>query len=423
MADLWERLRAARERAPATTDEGPRTETPDPAGALSPARPLEPSPPGWEWVTPLVARRTLTFDLDPGFWRAVGELVNAEDWRGVLCFDTETTGLSGGAGTLAFLVGWASLVPGAPEAPPLVEVVQWFLRDHPGEVDLIAGLDAAFAGARGLVSFNGASFDLPLLRSRWALTGRTFPLVPHRDDLHPSRRLWKRLLESCRLGRLEQTVLGVHRVDDVPGALVPQLWFDYLRAGAAPDFATPLEGVLRHHAQDVYSLLCLDLVLAALKNAPEHPRWKVTRRLEPRPNPVRVAPSGLLHPDLGPHTGVDFWGLLALRDAEGADRSLEEAWDGDEAVGLAWADRLKRRADPRAAEVWAQLWTESQSYPALEEWLKWLEHRGRSAEALGRALELINEALGARFLPRKWIEALTKRRQRLQRKLRPSEGP
>lgn len=420
MADLWERLRAAQQRGVGPTAPEASLDAPAPP---APPPGEEPCPPGWEWLTPLVARRTLAFDLDPGFWRAVGALVAVEGWRGVLCFDTETTGLSGGAGTVAFLVGWAALVPGAPDALPRVEVTQYFLRDHPGEGDLIAALDAAFAGAQGLVSFNGASFDLPLLRSRWALAGRDFPEVPHRDDLHPSRRLWKRLLDSCRLGRLEQTVLGVHRVDDVPGALVPQLWFDYLRAGAAPDFATPLEGVLRHHAQDVYSLLCLDLVLGALGNAPEAPRWRVVRSLESRSNPARLGPSGLLHPDLGPYTGVDFWGLLALRDTEGADRSLEAAWDGDEAVGLAWADRLKRRSDPRATEVWAQLWLERRSYPALEEWLKWLEHREATPEARARALELVNEGLKAGFLPTKWRDALEKRRERLQRKVRPSEGP
>lgn len=410
MADLWDRLRAAQTRVPATP---PPPQAPE----------VEPPPPGWTWETPLVARRTLAFSLDPGFWRAIGTGLDPADWDRVLCFDTETTGLSGGAGTLAFLVGWAVLVPG-PGPVPRVEVSQWFLRDHPGEPDLIRLLDQEISAARGLVSFNGASFDLPLMRSRWALAGRPFVDLPHRDDLHPSRRLWKRLWESCRLGTLEGAVLGIERVDDVPGSLVPELWFRYLREGAEANFMPTLEGVIRHHAQDVYSLLCLDLLLAALARTPRHPRWLPTLvPVSRRPPIARPAEGGLLHPDLGPATAVDFWGLLALKNPEEAELSLEETWaGGDEAVGLAWADRLKRRLDPAAREVWTNLWETKKSYPALEELLKWLEHREKTPEARAEALALVGEGLSAPFLPSAWRLSLEKRRERLRRKVRPSEG-
>lgn len=408
MADLWDRLRAAQARGP-----GP---VPEPGSAA----PGDPAPGGWGWVSPLVAERSLVFPLEPTFWAAVSPEIRASDWDQVFCFDTETTGLSGGAGTVAFLVGWARLLsPDSPGGLPQVEVRQWFLRDHPGEPELVAAVDAALGPCRALVSFNGASFDLPLLKGRWALAGRDFPSLPHRDDLHLSRRLWKRLLESCRLSQIEESVLGIRRHDDVPGALVPALWFDYLRRGAAPDFAAPLEGVLRHHAQDVYSLLCLDLVLHALKENPNANRWVETFGPFPaRPAAPSPAAAGLLHPDLGERTPVDFWGLADLRSVSDRDRSLEAAWDGrpDEALGLAWADRLKRQNDPRAPHIWARLWEDNRSFPALEELVKWLEHRQRTPEARQRALALVNEALGAPFLPRAWRLGLEKRRDRLDRR-------
>lgn len=406
MADLWEKLRAAQSR-PA---QEPLEEHPAQEG---------PAPSGWRWTAPLVAERRLNFCLDPGFWSRVSGGLKAEAWEGMLCFDTETTGLSGGAGTVPFLVGWATLNRPDPETgPPGVEVRQWFLRDLPGEPDLIRALDKELRLARGLVSFNGASFDLPLLRSRWSLAGRSFPEKPHRDDLHPSRRLWKRLLDSCSLSRLEEAVLGLRRVDDVPGSLVPALWFDYLRRGAGPDFATPLEGVLRHHAQDVYSLLCLDLLLASMRSRPDDGRWEESFGAFPeRTHLARMGPEGLLHPDPGRRTPVDFWGLLRLKDEGAAERSLEAAWGREptEAVGLAWADRLKRRRDARARLVWEDLWRSRKSFAAVEELLKWLEHREKTPQARAEALGLIDEALKSAFLPRVWRDSLERRRLRLHR--------
>ena len=416
MADLWEKLRVAQARATHPPVEE-HTAGDDPVPVA------ESAPPGWSWAAPLVAERRLNFSLDPGFWSAVAGGLRAETWQGMLCFDTETTGLSGGAGTVPFLVGWASLTAPDSTGLPRVEIRQWFLRDLPGEPDLIAALDGVFTQARGLVSFNGASFDLPLLRSRWSLVGRTFPERPHRDDLHPSRRLWKRLLESCSLSRLEEAVLGLRRIDDVPGSLVPALWFDYLRRGAGADFATPLEGVLRHHAQDVYSLLCLDLLLASMRGRPEDSRWEESFGAFPeRPHLARLAPAGLLHPDPGRRIPVDFWGLLRLKDEAAAERSLESAWGREptEAVGLAWADRLKRQGNDRAPRIWGDLWQSRNSYPALEELLKWLEHRERTPRARAEALGLIDQALKAPFLPRVWREALEKRRLRLLRPARPA---
>jgi len=406
MSDLWERLKRAS-----------RISLPPSSESVSPPPPsAETAPGGWRWTAPLVAERVIEFPFDADFVRALGADFPWEDWRGTLCLDTETTGLSGGAGTVAFLVGWAEAVSGVAGAVPSVRLTQFFLRDHPGEPDLVAVLDARLGAARQWVSFNGASYDLPLLRARWAMAGREFPTVPHRDDLHPARRLWKRVLASCRLSSLEEAVLGLGREDDTSGALVPERWLAYLRAGAAADFVTPLEGVLRHHAQDVYSLLCLDLLMAALQRNPGGARWEPTFGAFPeRPAAPRNAEAGLLHPDVGATTPVDFWGLTEKLDDEPREASLSDAWDetGSEAVGLAWADRLKRRRDPKARAVWTALWESRRSYPALLELLKWLEHREKIPEARREALRRIEEGLDAPFLPRSWREDLEKRQARL----------
>ena len=409
MEDLWERLRAVRARPTDPHDVGVEVQSAGPA------------PPGWEWVAPMVARRTLIFELESVFWGQLEGLVDAQQWQDVLCFDTETTGLSGGAGTVAFLVGWAKLLPSREEnCIPKVQVDQWFLRDLPGEPELLNLLDAEFRASRSLVSFNGASFDLPLLKTRWVLSGRTFPDVVHRDDLPVARRLWKRILSSCRLGQLEQDVLGVQRKDDVPGSLVPELWFSYLRCGAAADFATPLEGVLRHHAQDVYSLLCLDLLIHAVSRQPGHNLWQPVHQYEQRRRPLaRLAPWGMLHPDLGSRVLVDFWGWLALQSSLEKVRALEAAWqwNPNAVVGLAWGQTLNRLGDIRALKVWEFLWDNSRCLPALVETLKWLEHRDRSPEALTKALRLVAQAQEGAAITQKDRQALQKRRLRLEKRL------
>jgi uncharacterized protein YprB with RNaseH-like and TPR domain len=356
--------------------------------------------------------------MEPEFWSVVSTGLNPADWQGLLAFDTETTGLSGGAGTVAFLVGWAELKMDGSE--PQIVITQWFLRDLPGEPELVVGLDEEFRAARGLISFNGASFDLPLLRSRWAMNGREFPPLAHRDDLHPARRLWKRVLPSCRLGQLERSVLGIRRPDDVPSALVPSLWFDYLRAGTEADFEPAMGGVLRHHAQDVYSLLCLDLMLASMRHTPSSERWWPTSSSFPEPRGMlRLADAGLMHPRLEARIAVDLWGLLRLLPEPEAEALLERFWqeDGQQNAGLAWADRLKRRADPRARTVWLELWQSSRSVRALEEELKWLEHREKSAQARAQALTRIDEALSLTFLASADRLRLEKRQTRLSARL------
>jgi tetratricopeptide (TPR) repeat protein len=139
-------------------------------------------------------------------------------------------------------------------------VRQFFLRDYPEEKALLESLAEALADCDGLVTFNGKTFDVPLLETRYALARMKSPLerLVHFDALHPSRRLWKLRLESCKLTVLEEAILGIAREGDVPGSEIPAIYFDYLRSGDARG----LQPVFYHNALDVVSLAALTVELA-----------------------------------------------------------------------------------------------------------------------------------------------------------------
>ena len=171
-----------------------------------------------------------------------------------LFLDTETTGLSGGTGTYAFLIGLAWWDAGA------LQVEQFFMRDFGEEHAILHEVAARIAERPVLVTFNGKAFDWPLLENRFTMTRSiAVPrLAAHLDLLHPARALWKLRLGSVRLVELERHVLdaarlGWHRQDDVLAALIPQHYFDYLRGGPAE----PLAAVVRHNQMDLRGLAAL----------------------------------------------------------------------------------------------------------------------------------------------------------------------
>jgi uncharacterized protein YprB with RNaseH-like and TPR domain len=178
-------------------------------------------------------------------------LQDPEKW---LFLDTETTGLAGGTGTYAFLIGLAWWDAGG------LQVEQFFMRDFAEEHSLLQELSQRVAERPVLVTFNGKSFDWPLLENRFIMTRSiAVPrLAAHLDLLHPARALWKLRLGSVRLVELERHVLdaprlGWHRENDVSSALIPQFYFDYLRGGPAE----PLAGVVRHNQMDLRGLAAL----------------------------------------------------------------------------------------------------------------------------------------------------------------------
>ncbi len=178
----------------------------------------------------------------------------------VLFLDTETTGLAGGTGTHAFLVGVGYFVRGE------FILRQFFMRSPGEETALLEELRDLLDRFRLLVTFNGKSFDWPLLDTRFLLHGYRLEFgFDHLDLLHPARRIWKHRLASCSLTSLEQGVFGVWRQGDVPGYLIPQLYFDYLRDGDA----RRLSPVFSHNREDIVTLARLLEVMLAAETAPD----------------------------------------------------------------------------------------------------------------------------------------------------------
>ncbi len=194
--------------------------------------------------------------LDPV---ALARIGFSGDWPGIekcLFLDTETTGLSRGAGTIAFLVGIGYVRDG------LFVVEQQLLGDYPDEPLLMNGLRRMLPEFKVIISFNGNAFDLPLLESRAVMCrmGTLFDEHQKLDLMFPSRRLWKRRLGSCRLSELERRVLASGRENDLPGSEAPARFFRYLETGDR----TLLDEVLLHNRLDILSLgtllarLCVD---------------------------------------------------------------------------------------------------------------------------------------------------------------------
>ena len=178
--------------------------------------------------------------------------------------DLETTGLSGGAGTVAFLVGCGYFDLGA------FQVRQFLLTSFAGERALLAAVAEFFDATDLIVSYNGKTFDVPVMEMRWTFHRMSAPLegVPHFDMLHPARRLWsgreptRRSVDEggCRLSTLERVLFDVTRVGDVGGFEIPSRFFRFLRSGDP----RPLEPVLEHNRHDLVSLAAVTAHAARL---------------------------------------------------------------------------------------------------------------------------------------------------------------
>ena len=192
------------------------------------------------------------------------EIPEGLDPRKILYLDTETTGL-GGSGTVAFLVGMGYLTDRG------FEVHQFLIRDYPEEPFLLKHVAAGLGKFDVLCTFNGTTFDVPLLEGRFLMNrmDRSCLDMPHLDLLHMCRRLWKLRLGRCNLGRLEEVILGKPREEDIPGSEVPQRYFTYLKTKQM----SLLDDILKHNAQDIASLCVLLNHMADLYLHPEKIRF------------------------------------------------------------------------------------------------------------------------------------------------------
>jgi uncharacterized protein YprB with RNaseH-like and TPR domain len=175
--------------------------------------------------------------------------------------DTETTGLAGGTGTYAFLIGVGSIEPGG------FRLRQFFMRDYGDEPSQLARLAEYLEPFDVLITYNGKAYDQPLLETRFRMSRARHPFdrMEHLDLLFGARRLWKLRLESCRLVDLEYHILGVERQGDLPGEMIPYVYFDYLRSQQA----FRLVPIFHHNAIDILSLACLTAIVPFAFRSPE----------------------------------------------------------------------------------------------------------------------------------------------------------
>jgi len=306
--------------------------------------------------------------------------------------DTETTGLAGGSGTYAFLIGVGRITADG------FRVRQFFMRDYVEEKSVLAALEAHLNEFDVMITYNGKTYDQPLLETRYRMCRQKPPFsrMRHLDLLFGARRLWKLRLESCRLIQLEQQILGVFREGDLPGELIPYVYFEYLRAREAQR----LVPVFHHNAMDILTLACLTAVVPAA---------------------FRTADAETLQ-QVGVRRGEDLVGVARwLLNAGEAERSLDLL---KRAIDLGLPDKLlfrslwdvaaieKKLARPAAAlKIYTELagCRNDHRVPALEELAKYYEHEEKN---YGVALEFTRQALEFER-----TEMLLKRKDRLERRL------
>src|SRR5574341_1463241 len=281
------------------------------------------------------------------------------DLRRFVFLDTETTGL-GGASTLVFMVGLGFFN----EAGEF-ETHQIFLRDPADEPAMLTLIHQMIAPDGGLVTFNGRTFDVPVLSDRYVLARQKTHLgqLPNLDLLHPARRLWRRRLASCALGALEGDILGLRREQtDVPGWMIPALYLQYLRSGDSAEMAR----VFYHNEQDILSMVTLGAVLCRAFGQPQadgllaEDRLSLARWYESR---EMLAESEAAY-------------RLACEEAS-ADQTREDALSGLAAL----LKRQERRDE--AVPLWELLADMRRDIIGHEELAKHYEwHKGDLAEAL-----------------------------------------
>ena len=310
--------------------------------------------------------------------------------------DTETSGLSGGTGTYAFLVGIARFIDGQ------LVLRQFFMRDPSEEPAMLEAVAQFLAPAQALVTFNGKAFDAPLLTTRYRLHRIPIPYegYAHLDLLPLARRLWRDRLESRALKYLEQHVLGMTRSsEEVPGFEIPWLYFDYLKSGDA----RPLEGVFYHNAMDVVAMAAL---LAHVNDVIENPYGgHVEHGLD-------FVALGKLFEDIG------RWEEAARLFERGLELNLTESDFGLAVKRLSTLQ--KRRGDfNEALRLWEAAAASGHVYAHIE-MAKYYEHKCRDVKTALQwtrsALEHVEHDDLPAYIRKHWLDEIQHRLARLERK-------
>ncbi|HZS50016.1 MAG TPA: ribonuclease H-like domain-containing protein [Bryobacterales bacterium] len=307
--------------------------------------------------------------------------------------DTETTGLSAGTGTCAFLIGVGTIEPAG------FRVRLFFMRDYDEEAAMLAGLASLLSRFEVLITYNGKAYDAPLLESRYCLRRMASPLsrLAHLDLLFAARRLWRLRLESCRLIQLENEILGVERQGDLLGEMIPYHYFEYLRTRQAFRLA-PL---FHHNTMDIVSLAALTAIVLPAFAAPEG--------------------SGLRH-------GEDLLGLARWLRQNGRlpeavtlyRRAIQRGLSDRDLFSALWEMAILEKKSghrDRAVAIWSDLAFTQNAFrsAALEELAKYYEHTERNYSL---ALEMTAAALALAPAP-----ALERRQRRLKRKAAEQSRP
>lgn len=306
--------------------------------------------------------------------------------------DTETTGLLGDSGTYAFLIGVGRITSEG------FRVRQFFLREYAEELSALAALEKHLGEFDVLITYNGKTYDQPLLEGRYRTKRHRHPFsrLSHVDLLHGARRLWKLRLENCRLIQLEQEILGFCREGDLPGELIPYVYFEYLRSHEAQR----LIPIFHHNAMDIVTLACLTAIV---------------------PSAFRAADSESLS-RLGIRRGEDMasiarWLLTAGEHERALDlfrRAVQSGLPDRLLFRTLWDIGLleKKLGRPQTAvEIFTDLAACHNEYRAvaLEELAKYHEHETRDlVSALRFTIEALNFGESA---------SLNRRRERLEKRL------
>ncbi|HJS20085.1 MAG TPA: ribonuclease H-like domain-containing protein [Anaerolineales bacterium] len=310
--------------------------------------------------------------------------------------DTETSGLMGGTGTYAFLIGAARFIDGQ------LVLRQFFMRDPAEEPALLEGLAHFLAPAEALVTFNGKAFDAPLLTTRYTLNRIPVPYkgYAHIDLLPLARRLWRDRLESRALKYLEEHVLGMKRSsEEVPGYEIPWLYFDYLKSRDA----RPLAGVFYHNAMDVVAMAALLTHMNEIMTNPYEGRVE---------HGLDFIALGKLFEDLG------LWDEAARLFERGLQFQITESDFGVAVRRLAILQ--KRRGDlEEAVRLWEKAAAEGHVFAHIEI-AKYYEHKRRDVKSALRwtrsALEHVERDDMSAYERRHWLAEITYRLARLERK-------